>query len=93
MQMKQALGIAADSYVMLDERCHIHCEVRHDQLEFRFGGGLNGLHVVMDGGGFQKFMGLAMDVVGRLSEVEGVEWEAFVVGDDDGHEDEQACPG
>jgi len=69
------------------------CEVLDGQIELRFGDHTGGLHLFFDLPGFVKLVRLEWLVVERYNAVSPGARVAFVVGDDDGHEDEQACPG
>lgn len=60
-------GICVDSWVKVEGRCGITCDVVGDEAEFRFGGARStGLHMIVTEEGLEKLVHTSMDALRRM---------------------------
>lgn len=60
-------GICVDSWVKVEGRCNITCDVVDDEAQFQFGGVRStGLHMIFTEAGLEKLVHTATDALHRM---------------------------
>lgn len=75
-------GIEAETWVAIDNNCHMSCEVQSGEFGFVFGRLRDGLRVGFDRHALLKFMRLAHDVVREVDSAQGGSGRVVVSADE-----------